>query len=82
MTSVKNFMLDKAITWILGGDIFDRIKEIVAGLMNVDASGEEKREKAIREAKKLGADVATFLINLGIEAAVFLLKSQQQSKAA
>jgi hypothetical protein len=52
----------------------------VEGLLDVDAPGEEKRQRAVSEAKKLGADVATFLLNLGIEAAVFLLKSQQNRK--
>lgn len=77
MESVKIFMLDRAITWILGGDLFAQIKSIVEGLTDVDAPGSEKRDRALREAKKLGASVATFLINLGIEAAVFMLKAQQ-----
>jgi len=77
MNSVKDFMLERAIKWILGGDLFDQIKSIVAGLLDVDAPGDVKRRKAIEQAKKAGADVATFLLNLGIEAAVFLLKSKQ-----
>lgn len=80
MTSLKNYALEKAISWILGGDLFARIKQIVEGLLDVDAPGEEKRRIAIKEAKLLASDVATFMLNLGIEAAVFLLRAQQNQK--
>jgi hypothetical protein len=78
MESLRAYMLDKAISWILGGDIFARIKDIVAGLMDVDAPGEQKRELAIKQAKGVAADVANFILNLGIEAAVYLLKQKQR----
>jgi hypothetical protein len=80
MESVKNYALDKAISWILGGDIFARIKKIVEGLLAVDVPGEEKRQIAVKEAKLLGADIANFMINLGIEAAVYLLKAKSGAK--
>jgi hypothetical protein len=80
MNSVKNYMLDKALTWILGGDLFLRIKKIVEGLLDVNIPGSEKRNIAIRDAKLLGADIANFILNLGIEAAVYLLKEKQAKR--
>ena len=75
--NMKSYMLDKVIGWIIGGDIFMDIKNIVMGLLEEDIPGNEKRAKAIRQAKALGTTLATFLLNLAIEAAVMLAKEQQ-----
>jgi len=77
MANFKTYVLDKTITWLLGGDLFSKIKEIVAGLMDQGIPGDKKREIAERRAKELFGDIATFVVNLAIEAAVFILKSRQ-----
>jgi len=76
---MKNYMLDKIITWLLGGDLFKKIKDIVLGLSRTDVSGDEKRKIATEQAKLALGETANFLINLAIEAAVYLLK-QKTSK--
>ena len=73
---MKTYLLNKVIEWLLGGDVFDKIKQIVYGLADVDAPGEKKREIAVQQAKELFGNIATFSINLAIEAAVFMLKEQ------
>jgi hypothetical protein len=73
---MKNYMLDKVITWLLGGDLFGKIKDIVLGLSRVDVPGEEKRKIATEKAKLALGETANFLINLAIEAAVYLLKQE------
>jgi hypothetical protein len=73
---MKNYMLDKVITWLLGGDLFGKIKDIVLGLSRVDVPGEEKRKIAAEKAKLALSETANFLINLAIEAAVYLLKQE------
>jgi len=77
---MKTYLLNKVIAWLLGGDVFNKIKEIVYGLADVDAPGDKKREIAMKQAKELFGDIATFAINLAIEAAVFILKSQAGEK--
>lgn len=72
----KTYMLNKVIEWLVGGAFFNQIKDIVNGLGTSSATGAEKREIAISKAKKLAGSTATFLINLAIEAAVFMLKDQ------
>jgi len=80
MEALKTYVLDKVVAWVLGGSMFNQIKDIVSSLSNMDVPGDVKREQALKQLKMLGYDTATFLINLGIEAAVFLLK-EKQSKA-
>lgn len=74
---MKDFLLNKVIAWMLGGKLFETIKGIVGTLSKEDISGVEKREKAIAQLKDLAGDISMFLVNLGIEAAVALLKSKQ-----
>lgn len=74
---MKNYMLNKIISWIVGGDLFEKIKEIVLGLFDADMPGNEKRERALKQLQEIGASAAEFLLNLGIEAAVYLVKQEQ-----
>ena len=78
MDSMKIYMLNKVIAWLLSGEVFDEIKKIVFGLASTDATGEEKRKMAISRAKTLLGSISVFMINLGIEAAVFMLKAQAE----
>ena len=74
---MKNFLLRRVINWLIGGKLFGQIIEIVNGLADTDAPGEEKRATAKRRILAIGSDVSSFLINLAVEAAVVLLKAQQ-----
>jgi len=73
---MKSYMLNKVIAWLLGGDFFNSIKDIVLALSSSNVPGSEKRKIAIEKAKKIAGTTAMFAINLAIEAAVFLLKEQ------
>jgi hypothetical protein len=75
---MKTFVLDKTISWLLGGQLFAQVKEIVSGLADQDVPGDKKREEAIAKAKEMLGDTATFMVNLAIEAAVYILKEQQK----
>ena len=77
MDKIKTYTLNKVIAWLLGGELFNQIKSIVAALMDSEMPSEQKREIAYRRAKKAAQGVASFMINLAIEAAVFILKAQQ-----
>ncbi len=71
-----DYILKKVIELILKGDLFGKIQIIVAEIGKSNLSGSEKRAKALAEIVALGTKAAPFLINLGIEAAVYIFKSK------
>ena len=73
---LKLFFLNNIIKWLIGGELFNYIRSWVEVVNNEDLTGEEKRAKVLAEVKKLGGTVATFLVNLAIEAAVTSLKAK------
>lgn len=77
---MKTYLLNKVIAWLLGGEFFNTVKDIVNGLADANIPGDEKRKIASEKAKKLFSDVANFAINLAIEAAVFILNEQAKKQ--
>ena len=71
----KESLVKKATEWLIGGELFDGIKNIVSDLMSSDIPGGKKRDAALTEIKTLGYDTADFLINLGIEVALMYLRA-------
>ena len=76
MNKMKKYMLEKIVAWLVGGSLFEDIKQVVVTLMNSEMPGERKREIALRRIKAMAADSATFMLNLAIEAAVVVLKQE------
>jgi len=71
------WLLDKVMNYIIGKDVFGKIKDLVNNVaLNNELSGAQKREKVIAEAKELGTDFASHMLNLAIEAAVVLMKEK------
>jgi len=79
MSKIKAFALEKIVKWLLGGELFQGIKEIVDGLMDANIPSAEKRNLAFRKAQVIAAGAASFMVNLAIEAAVYILKAKQSS---
>lgn len=73
------WLLQKVMGYIVGKDVFGKIQSIVADVSLDDTlSGTEKREKVVTEAKGMGTDFASHMLNLAVEAAVTLMKEKQQ----
>ena len=72
----KLLVLEKAVEWLVGGDLFKFIQKEVGIMNDTDLSGEEKRKAVQEEAKRFFGDTATFFVNLAIEVAVVLLKAK------
>lgn len=72
----KLFFLNNIIKWLIGGDVFNFIKAQVALVNDGTMTGEEKRAKVLADTKALFGGIATFLVNLAIEAAVTSLKAK------
>lgn len=73
------WLLEKVMHYIIGKDIFGKIQKLVLEVgMNSELTGDQKREKVLEEAKAVGNDFATHMLNLAIEAAVTLMKDKTE----
>jgi hypothetical protein len=73
---VKSYVISSFASFILGGDIFDRVRATVARQEEKLLSGPEKRHAAVEELKVIGLELADWAVNLAIELAVACLRSQ------
>jgi len=72
-----NWLLEKVMNYIVGADVFGQVQKMVAEVATDDKlSGSEKKDKVLADAKDLGADFASHMLNLAVEAAVTLLKAK------
>ena len=78
---IKLFAIDKAVKWLVGGELFDFIKNAVATYADEDIPGEEKRAAVQAAAKEFFADALTLFVNIAIEAAVILLNESLTKEA-
>ena len=76
MESIKYSLLEKALEWITGEDSYQMIKKTVDAFMDSDLSGEEKLEKVKGLVYPILQSMSKVLINVAIEVAVAVLKSQ------
>jgi hypothetical protein len=68
--NIKATAVSSFAKFILGGLIFNKIKDIVAIYNKAELSGDEKRSAAIKDIEDVGFGISTWAINLGIELAV------------
>lgn len=68
--SIKSTAVSSFAKFILGGLVFEKIKDIVTIYNKSDLSGEEKRSAAIKDIEDIGLGIANWAVNLGIELAV------------
>ena len=78
--SIKLTVLDKVVNWLVGGTLFQAVKDSVTAINNKELTGEEKRAVVFAEIKELFADAATVFVNLAIEVAVILLKEKMEAE--
>lgn len=70
----KEMFLEKATKWVVGGDLYAQVKELVAMYTKEDGlSGSEKRDAVIKKAKSMFTATAGVLINIALEVAVFII---------
>ena len=77
MKTLALFFLNRALSLFLG-ELWLFLKEAVATYERLDLHSAQKRamvyEEAMNHAKKAGLDIAASLINLGIEAALQVVR--------
>jgi len=74
--SVKSVVISSFATFLLGSDIFQKIKNVVSEQEQKLIEGPKKRDAVLAELQVIGIGVAANLLNLGIELAVAWLKTQ------
>ncbi len=67
-------VLERIVKFILSSDLYKYLKDAVRFLMNADMKGEDKRKRVFEVTKEAYPKTKDFLINLGIETAVAVLK--------
>ena len=77
--SFKVTVLEKATTWLVGGDLFDFIREQVETVADMSLTGEQKRERVFNDAKEFFGEVLNVFVNIAIEVAVIALKEKTGS---
>lgn len=73
---MKQIVIDRFAAFILGSKVWGEIQGIVHILDSTNLTGVQKREQAIEMFKQVGIELAGFLLNLGLELAVTLLRSK------
>jgi hypothetical protein len=75
----KTSFLEKATSWIVGGDLYSQVKTLVGFYFTENnMSGDEKRAEVISRTKKMFIGSAGFLINLALEVAFTVLTTKVQ----
>lgn len=64
------FIIERFAAFLIGSQIFDRIRAVVRRQEDKDLPGGAKRLAALNELEVLGVDFAQWVINLGLELAV------------
>ena len=73
---IKLIVVERAVKWLVGGDLFTFVQEAVQEVNNYNLSGSEKREAVQIMAKELFSNFGVIFINLAIEVAVLLLTAE------
>ena len=73
---IKLIVIERAVKWLVGGDLFAFVQEAVREVNDHNLSGEEKREAVQIMAKELFNNFGVVFINLAIEVAVLLLTAE------
>ena len=73
------WMLEKVMNYMVGKDVFGQVKKMVEEVgLNKELTGAQKKEKVLEQAKGMGEDFASSMMNFAVEAAVTMLKEQQK----
>ena len=72
--SIKSTAINSFAKFIIGGSVFEIIKGVVRIQQSKEKSGHEKRVDSIILLKKCAGDISEWIINLGIELAVAMIK--------
>ena len=73
--TIKAYILERTVKWIVGGELFDQVKNLVLAYASENIPGDEKRKKVLEQVKLIRGNISNFVVNLVIETAVFIIKT-------
>lgn len=73
---ITPFVIERFAAFLIGSQVFDRIKAVVLRQEEKDLPGGAKRLAALNELEILGLDFAQWIINLGLELAVAYFRNK------
>lgn len=77
--SVKGIIIEKFAKWYIGNGVaFESMKRVVADLMDLNISNEDKKALAIANIKAIGYSLSNYFISVGIELALGYVKSKMK----
>lgn len=74
--SIKLIVLERAVKWLVGGELLSFVNSAVIEVNREDISGSEKRAIVYNKAKELFTGFASVFINLAIEVSVVILMAK------
>ena len=75
------WLLERVMNYIIGKDVFGQIKiSVEKNANNTKLTGQQKKDAVLDDLKEIGKEFASHMLNLGIEAAVAMMKSKIESK--
>ena len=77
---MKEIILRKIIEWFVGGSLLNFVQELVLQVNDTSKTSAEKRAWVQARAIQMFSGVSMILVNLAIEVAVLLLKSQLEKE--
>jgi len=78
--SIQQLAISSFSKYLLGSDVFNKIKDIVQVYQNSSLTSKQKREQAIKDIEDAALGISSWAVNLGIELAVGYLTSQTVKK--
>ena len=79
--SFKLLFLERAVRWLVGGDLLTFIIEAVQEVSDANTSGEDKRLAVQMMATEFFSKTSAVFINIAIELAVLMLKESLTKEA-
>lgn len=76
--NVKSVAINSFAKFMIGGLVFNKIKDIVLIYNTSDLTGPQKREQAFKDVLDILSGVSNWVIGLGIELAVAYFKTLDQ----
>lgn len=74
--NIKIVVLERAVKWLIGGDLFAFVQDTVEAVNNSTISNDAKRAYVQKKTKEFFAEALSVFINLAIEVAVIIIKER------
>lgn len=77
---IKAATIKKIVDWLAGRGVFARILNLVYRYEDSDIKNTEKHQRVFDEARRLGIDVASWVLNAAIDLAVGYIRTKINEK--